>query len=107
MDAQFQLTPAGEGENDNILGGNVDKDYYHFLKHKQSLSSHPHHSHQCEVVDRDGYEDTATIEYVCCLLADSHKHKSHYQHEEESKRELNMVLGDILLSYFPAHNAQS
>ena len=65
---QFQLTPANQGEDDDILSGNVDKNDYHFLKHEQSLSSHPHHSHQCEVVDKNGYKYTATVEYVCCCL---------------------------------------
>ena len=37
------LTPTNKRNDDNVLGGDLNKDDDQFLEHEQCLSSHPHH----------------------------------------------------------------
>ena len=48
---EISLTPTDKRYSNNELGGNTNKHDDQFLEHEQSLCPHPHHCHQCEVVD--------------------------------------------------------
>ena len=47
------LTPTDYGDTNYKFGCYSGEDNDQFLEHEQCLSSHPHHSHQCEVVHED------------------------------------------------------
>ena len=99
-------TPTDGGDNDDILGCDVSEDNDQFLEHEQGLSSHPHHSHQCEVVYKDRHCHTASIENSYILRTESYKQKRRYQHEEQGERELDMVFGDFFLAKLPENIMQ-
>ena len=66
------------------------------LEHEHSLCPHPHHSHQCKVVDQNRHKHTASVHMR--LLNTTHKDE---QHAKQSYAELSMKLGGISFTKFP------
>ena len=87
---QYTLTPTDERDDDNVCFSDSDKHNDQLLEHEQSLCSHPHDSHQSEVVNEDGHCHTSTVHR--CSLHTNHKHQ---QHEEHGNTQLDMELGGI------------
>ena len=66
------------------------------LKHEHSLCPHPHHRRQCEVVDQNRHEHTASIDTCSVNTTDKDN-----QHAEQSNAELDMKLGGISVTQLP------
>ena len=90
------LTPADEGYDDNVSGGDSTKDNDQFLEHEDSLCPHPHDGGQSEVVDE--HRDCHTASLLLSLSHTGHKHK---EHKEHGKAELGVELGSISLPKSP------
>ena len=90
---QESLTPTDKGDCNNITGSDADKHNDQLLEHEQGLCSHPHHSHQCEVMYQDRHKHTASI--LSCFVDANHKND---QHAEQSYAKLKVELGCISLA---------
>ena len=62
------LTPADKRDSNNKSGGDTSEHDDQFLEHEHSLCPHPHHSHQCQVVDQNRHEHTASV-HTCLVNA--------------------------------------
>ncbi len=96
------LTPADQRKDDDVSGGDLDKDDDQFLEHEHSLCPHPHHRHQCEVLDQSRHSHTAS-EWIRLVNA---RHK-HNQHTANGDTELNVELGSITYAQLPKEHRRN
>ena len=75
---QAQLTPTEKRYNHDKTGGRVRDDKSEFEEHEQSISKHPHSSHQSEVMEkcRGSHTDLKRP----CLVNANHKEHQHENH---------------------------
>ena len=66
------LTPADEGDQQNVAVCDLSEHNDEFLEHEQSLSSHPHPCHQGKVVYEHANCDAASS--IFCPVDASHKY---------------------------------
>ena len=92
----ISLTPADKWHSNNESGSDMTKYDDQLLEHEHRLCPHPHHSHQCEVVDQNWHKHTAFVRM--CLVNTTHKDD---QHAKQSYTELDVKLGSISLTEFP------
>ena len=66
------------------------------LKHQHGLRSHPEHSGQCEVMDKQRHNGTQT-----CMFSSLNAHQEEEEHAEDCYTELGMEFAGISLPEFP------
>ena len=62
----ISLTPADKWDNNNVSGGDLTEYNDQLLEHEYSLSPHPHHRHQCEVVDQNRHSHADSV-HLCSV----------------------------------------
>ncbi len=90
MEVFKQLTPANKRDDDDVSGGDLNKDDDQFLEHEHSLCPHPDHRHQCEVLDQSRHSHTAS-EWIRLVNA---RHKNN-QHTANGDTQLYVELSNI------------
>ena len=90
------LTPTDKWDSNNESGGCLTEHNDQLLEHEHSLCSHPHHSHQCKVVDQSWHSHTASVH--TCLVNTSYKDN---QHAEQCYAELYVKFRGISLAKLP------